>query len=327
MASLNMSPEELKQLELVRNRFAQLTSSLNSLRASVLNSNPLPSRESLQASVTILQQNIRAIQELADENADLFQRLAIHPSTNFPGRTHEHILTQLLRKKLEPDVESWVEEARATARAAGVDASKLAAGVRPRGLHDYGDDDEDAFDLNPAGAAGGGGGDDAPSDPFSEQWADMADNFRQTLQQYVTVQVKKKYTVEEQAMGIENVRTGLRQSLEESDEEDEEDEEEEDDEEEEVQAGAAGGAAGTIAVQGVAGAPVAVAPPAAATAGAGAGGVVEGLGGPGGSLPAVVEPEHIFYLQAQGSFDLPKNIPLESRRVQTGATRRVAPPR
>jgi mediator of RNA polymerase II transcription subunit 8 len=42
MASLNMSPEELKQLELLRNRFAQLTSSLTSLRAHVMNSNPLP---------------------------------------------------------------------------------------------------------------------------------------------------------------------------------------------------------------------------------------------------------------------------------------------
>lgn len=266
--------------------------------------------ESLQASVTILQQNIRSIQELADEYSDLFQRLAIHPSTNFPGRTHEHILTQLLRKKLEPDVESWVEEARATARAAGVDASKLAAGVRSRGVHDYGDDDEDAFAVNP-------GDDDAPSDPFSEQWADMADNFGQTLQQYVTVQVKKKYTVEEQAMGIENVRTGLRQSLEESDEEDEDEEEEEEEEE-----------AGTApaAVQGVAGVPAAAAA-VAATATAAGGGSFEGQGGLGGGLPAVVEPEHIFYLQAQGSFDLPKNIPLESKRTQTGPTRRVAPPR
>ena len=44
MASLNMSPEQLKQLELLRNRFAQLTSSIASLRTDVLNSNPLPSR-------------------------------------------------------------------------------------------------------------------------------------------------------------------------------------------------------------------------------------------------------------------------------------------
>jgi mediator of RNA polymerase II transcription subunit 8 len=44
MASLNMAPEELKQLELLRSRFSQLTRSIQSLRQSVLNSNPLPSR-------------------------------------------------------------------------------------------------------------------------------------------------------------------------------------------------------------------------------------------------------------------------------------------
>ncbi|KAK4042235.1 mediator of RNA polymerase II transcription complex subunit 8-domain-containing protein [Parachaetomium inaequale] len=295
MASLNMSPEELKQLELLRNRFAQLTSSLTSLRASVMTTNPLPSRESLQASATILQQNIRSLQELATENAGMFQRLAIHPSTNFPGRTHEHILAQLLRKKLEPDVESWVEEARATARAAGLDASQLAAGVRKRGEHDY--DDEDTY-----GMGQDDDGDDAPSDPFSEQWAEMQDCFQQTLQQYVTVQVKKKYTVEEQAMGVENVRTGLRQTLEESDDEEDEDEDEDEEEEEEEATAAAGGA----------GAPA-----------AGAG----GPGAAGGKMAVMIAPEHIFYLQATGNLNLPKNVPIESKRIQTGPTRRVAPPR
>jgi mediator of RNA polymerase II transcription subunit 8 len=125
-----------------------------------------------------------------------------------------------LRKKLEPDVESWVEDARETARAAGLDVSKLAAGVRERGEHDY--DDEDTYGIDQ---------DEVPSDPFNEQWADMRDVFQQALQQYVTVQVTKKYTAEEEAIGIENVRTGLKQNLEE--ESDEEDEEEEGEEEEE----------------------------------------------------------------------------------------------
>lgn len=44
MASLNLTPEELKQLELLRNRLSQLTSSLASLRGRVINSNPLPTR-------------------------------------------------------------------------------------------------------------------------------------------------------------------------------------------------------------------------------------------------------------------------------------------
>ncbi|KAL2130396.1 hypothetical protein VTI74DRAFT_6524 [Chaetomium olivicolor] len=285
MTSLNLAPEELKQLELLRNRFAQLTSSLASLRARVINSNPLPTSDSLQASAAILQQNIRSLQELTTENADLFQRIAVHPSTNFPGRTQEHVLLQLLRKKLEPDVESWVEEARNTARAAGIDPSKLAAGVRTRGEHDY--DDEDNYGLDQ---------DDVPSDPFNEQWADMRDAFQETLQQYVTVQVKKKYTVEEQAMGTENVRTGLKQNLEESDEEDEDEEDEDDEDEDNAAAAAQGG-------------------PAEAGAGAAAG------------EKAVLEPEHAFWLAAQGNFNLPRNIELESQPKGNGPPKRPGPPR
>jgi mediator of RNA polymerase II transcription subunit 8 len=165
--------------------------------------------------------------------------------------------------------------------------------VRKRGEHDY--DDEDTYpDADD---------DDAPSDPFSEQWAEMQDCFQQTLQQYVTVQVKKKYTVEEQAMGVERVRTGLKQTLEESDDEEDDDEDEDEEEEEEEEAAAAAGGAGAPAV--------------------GAG----GPGAAGGQVLGMIAPEHIFYLQATGNPNLPKNVPIESRRIQTGPTRRVAPPR
>jgi len=46
------------------------------------------------------------------KHADLLNRTVVFPSTNYPGRTQENILTQLLRKKLEPQVENWVEEGR-----------------------------------------------------------------------------------------------------------------------------------------------------------------------------------------------------------------------
>jgi len=42
MASLNLAPEELKQLELLRNRFAQLQSSLTSLAGNLIRTEPLP---------------------------------------------------------------------------------------------------------------------------------------------------------------------------------------------------------------------------------------------------------------------------------------------
>lgn len=43
MASLGLAPDEFKQLEMVRNRFAQLAESLKSVHASVYHSDPLPS--------------------------------------------------------------------------------------------------------------------------------------------------------------------------------------------------------------------------------------------------------------------------------------------
>lgn len=247
------------------------------------------SSESLQASAAILQQNIRSIQELLTENANIFQRLVIHPSTNFPGRTQEHILGGLLRKKLEPDVERWVDEARQTAREAGLDPSKLAAGVRERGEHDY--DDEDTYGMDHD--------DDVPSDPFNEQWADMLDSFQQTLQQYVTVQAKKKYTVEEQAMGVEKVRTGLKQTLEESDDDDDEEEDEEEDDNGD-EAAAPGGDSFQSAGTGMSGA---------------------------AAQGHALEPEHVFLLEARGDMNLPKDFPFLSKQKPAGTSRQVAPPR
>jgi mediator of RNA polymerase II transcription subunit 8 len=52
------------------------------------------------------------VTEELSKNADLLNRTVVFPSTNYPGRTQEGILTQLLRKKLEPQVEKWVEEGR-----------------------------------------------------------------------------------------------------------------------------------------------------------------------------------------------------------------------
>lgn len=155
--------------------------------------------------------------------------------------------------------------------------------MRERGEHDY--DDEDTYGMDED--------DDAPSDPFTEQWADMHDIFMQSLQKYVTVQVKKKYTAEEQEMGIENVRTGLKQALVDSDDEEDEDEEEEDEAEEQaVPAGAGAGA-----------------PPAA-----------------GGQQ--AVEPEFLFCLAAKGDLRLaPRDFPFESRPVQARNAGRPAPPR
>lgn len=52
-------------------------------------------------------------------NSPLIASTAIYPVPLYPGREKEGILNQLLRKKLEPGVEEWVEHGQKTAHDVG----------------------------------------------------------------------------------------------------------------------------------------------------------------------------------------------------------------
>lgn len=130
MAHAAPTGDDLRALEQMRQRLLQITSSIASLKNDVLQSAPLPPwyrlrsykqmstdeiyRSSLQNSASILAGNIQALAAHHSKNAELLNRLVVYPATNYPGRTQEGILTQLLRKKNEPSVESWVDEGRST---------------------------------------------------------------------------------------------------------------------------------------------------------------------------------------------------------------------
>lgn len=150
------------------------------------------SRSSLQASTQILQRNLQTVLDSLNENSELFSRMAIHPSPNYPGRTQENVLTQLLRKKLEPDVEELVIEGREAARLA-----------TPEGIND-----------------------------LQDIWHELRQWTIDRVTAYVRDEASDVYTAEERAAGVENVRTGLRRDLEDEDEDDEEEEEDDDEDEE-----------------------------------------------------------------------------------------------
>ncbi|KAH6885817.1 mediator of RNA polymerase II transcription complex subunit 8-domain-containing protein [Thelonectria olida] len=187
MASLGLDDDELKALEQTVSRFKQLSSSIQSLKMDLLKSNPLPPPSSLQASAQILQKNLQTVLDSLNENADVFSRLSIHPSTNYPGRTQEGVLTQLLRKKLEPDVEDLVTQGRETAHLA-----------------------------TPAGI-----------EALQDIWHELREWTNIRISSYVRDEANDPYTAEERAAGIENVRTGLRRNVEEDDDDEEDDEDEE----------------------------------------------------------------------------------------------------
>lgn len=135
------------------------------------------------------------------ENTHVFQHLHVFPDISYPGRVHENILLQLLRKKLEPGVEEWVERGRETTR-----------------------------ELR---ASDGGAGEAT----LEEVWREVREWTVERVQKYVIEEAGDVYTEEEREKGIENVRTGLKRGLEEEDDEDESDEEADGDDEDVVMTG------------------------------------------------------------------------------------------
>ncbi|KAF3764549.1 hypothetical protein M406DRAFT_233404, partial [Cryphonectria parasitica EP155] len=188
-----LSPAELRALEGTRFRLQNLTNSLVSFQHDLyMNPGSLPSPQSLQTSAGILKHHTTYLLEILSKHSALFQRLAVHPSPNYPGRTQEDVLGVFLRKKLEPQVETLVEAARDEA---------LAAGISP----------DRSFPI-----------------PLGDVWVDSMAWCRERLKRFAHEFEESLYTAEERAMGIENVRTGLKRSLEEEEEDDSDDEEEDD---------------------------------------------------------------------------------------------------
>ena len=73
----------------------------------------------------MLNQNVKAITDYLSEHAELLSRLVVYPQTNFPGRTQEQLLSQILRKKFEPQVEAWAEDGRENAKSLDQDLQQL----------------------------------------------------------------------------------------------------------------------------------------------------------------------------------------------------------
>ncbi|KFY76554.1 hypothetical protein V499_03845 [Pseudogymnoascus sp. VKM F-103] len=118
MTSLNS--DEMRAIDQTRTRLDQLTKSIGALKNDILRSPVMPPIDSIQVHSTILAQSLKNITDHLSKHSDLFAQTVVYPSTNFPGRTQEGLVGQLLRKKLEPSAESWVEEGRALGKTENV---------------------------------------------------------------------------------------------------------------------------------------------------------------------------------------------------------------
>ncbi|KAL8284760.1 hypothetical protein RB597_002023 [Gaeumannomyces tritici] len=337
MASLHMSQEDLKSLESARQKLATLVASIASMRDGILQSNPLPAPTSLETSAFVLQKNVESFLRVATDNDELFRRVVVHPSTNFPGRQYEGILGQLLRKKLEPDVETSVEDARAAAAAAGLGPHSFldsdgsgggggggksggggANGRGGRGLYgddedddEDSDDDDDEDDDDEGGYRGPEDDDDMDDDVdaaarrtreplgLGDVWLDARVWVGRRIQEFVTREDGMVYTPQERAGGVDKVRTGLRRALPDVVDGDEDDDEEDDDDED---------------------VPLQKQQQQQKTAATAAAAAAVAQGGP------AVDPEVVMWFMARGDMNLPPNVERLSDIVLDGGKRQRRPP-
>lgn len=239
---------------------------------------------------------------------------------------------QLLRKKLEPGIETLVEAARDEALAAGIDPNQsFISQERIRAekerekrarkeakfgfsMGDDDDDDEDDDEEDDGDGEDDEEGEEAVHEPIGigDVWFDALAACNERLRRFADDFDQDLYTAEERAMGIENVRTGLKRALEEEDDSEEEDEVSEDDE-------------GDTAMRDM----QPIAPSSGQPAGQpglGIGGITGAQGGeaqvPGSAGPLPGEDgEWMLSYGLRGSDDLPRNM-LEVQRRQQAAQQR-----
>ncbi|KAG0645477.1 Mediator complex subunit 8 [Hyphodiscus hymeniophilus] len=188
MADVHLRQEDLKALDQARQKLNQLAGNIGSLKNDMLQNNPLPEWESLQASAAILNRLIGDMSKHLAQHAELFQRIAVHPSTNFPGRTQEALLHNLLRKKLDIPVEDSVNEGRAIQAA----------------IEEVKEKEND------------------------ELWSWARDWVGECVAMHVINTQGQYYTAEEKERGIENVKTGLRRKFEDDESSEEDSDEDDD---------------------------------------------------------------------------------------------------
>ncbi|KAK4545469.1 hypothetical protein LTR36_002819 [Oleoguttula mirabilis] len=199
-----LPPEQIRALDQLRQRLSQLSQSLASARADLERSDPVPSWPTLQRDAELLVHNLNRYHETMNEHRAFLTAAHAYPLPTFPGPSQEHVLAQLMRKKLEPKAEDWI-----------------AASTKPK--------TRDAAQLN--GLQNGDTSRDVRLD--REEYRDLwkwagATSSGIANGMMINDAFEDNYTLAEREAGVENVVTGLKRNL--DDDSDDEDEDGEGDE-------------------------------------------------------------------------------------------------
>lgn len=141
--------------------------------------------------------------DVFNSNRQFLKEAHAYPLTSFPGHTQEALLGQLLRKKLEPRVEDWIDEYTVKAERESVQINGTKAGEGKSGLGG-----ESLAELWRSASTTSQG----IVGPMLEEGGDFEDD----------------YTLAEREAGVENVVTGLKRKLYGEDESQDGDEDDED---------------------------------------------------------------------------------------------------
>ncbi|CAD0022581.1 unnamed protein product, partial [Aureobasidium pullulans] len=146
-------------------------------------------------SATLLSHNLASLHHTLINAQPLLANAHVYPLPAYPGRTQEDLLTQLLRKKLQPQVEDWIANGERHAAASTADPTQSNGadvdGPQPASQPLQSMTTAQLTDLwNWAGPEGNRVARDMGSDAFDDV-----------------------FTLEEHELGIENVVTGKQEKM------------------------------------------------------------------------------------------------------------------
>ncbi|KAI5371211.1 hypothetical protein Slin14017_G020900 [Septoria linicola] len=181
--------DHIRAIDQLRMRLSGLSTSIGLLLADLQKpqNDPLVSWPELQKASVNLGQNLEGLANALSAQRQLFTSLHLHPMPNFPGHVQEGLLQQLVRKKLDPKAEAWIDES--------VTVSKENDNGGSAGLKD-----EDLRDL----------------------WSSAKSIQQEIFARLTEDQVwDDDFTIQERENGVKNVVTGLKRDLDEDEDEDE----------------------------------------------------------------------------------------------------------
>lgn len=107
---MSLAPDQLRALDQLRSRLAQLSETLGNTVRDIHAHDPLPTWPQMQSLQMSLSFTLNQVHETLKRNAKLLKEAHVYPTSSFPGHKESELAFLLLRKKLAPPGEAWLEE-------------------------------------------------------------------------------------------------------------------------------------------------------------------------------------------------------------------------